>query len=59
MIVIPFDWLYFSDALSAQLELAIAKSESEELARQIAEEQVTLLFVSNLISVTICNRCNF
>jgi len=29
------------DALSAQLELAIAKSESEELARQIAEEQIS------------------
>ena len=28
------------DSLSAQLELAMAKAESEELARQIAEEQV-------------------
>lgn len=29
------------DSLSAQLELALAKAESEELARSIAEEQIT------------------
>ena len=29
------------DSLSAQLELALAKAESEELARSIAEEQVS------------------
>ncbi|XP_065062554.1 rho-associated protein kinase 1-like [Rhopilema esculentum] len=29
------------DSLSAQLELAMAKAESEELARQIAEEQIS------------------
>lgn len=28
------------DSLSAQLELALAKAESEELARSIAEEQI-------------------
>ena len=29
------------DSLSAQLELALAKAESEELARSIAEEQIS------------------
>ena len=50
LFVISFDRLDFSDALSAQLELAIAKSESEELARQIAEEQVSLPSVSNTLN---------
>ena len=34
-------WQYFRDSLAGQLQLALAKADSEQLARTIAEEQLS------------------